>query len=501
MAAIFMSDVTLRIHTEDGKTHHAETPLEIKAKDFINEIVEGLGLSTSSVWSLYNKGMSAFLDPDKTLGQNRVSSGQDLYLNRRRSQRNTIICQNCRTENSAENRVCQSCGKPLVHGRGSSDIKIRVHMPNGSIHLAEVPSTLIAKELIAELVRAVGVAVKDSTGAPIGWKLDDKDSDRALVPEWTLGENGVHNDHDLYLRAPDQPPPRPQPKPMPLWIIAAVLGVLVLVGITAIFAFHPRPKPVPVTLSVNPAAVTLRASQRQEFKASVTGSDNQMVQWSVEPAIGTISPDGLYRAPVSVLTEQSVRITATSKADPRVSAIASVTLKPVPKPPAQISVAVVPMHASVSPGQQQEFIARVTGTENRTVQWSVSPPIGSISADGMYLAPSSVPVEQAVKITAISKADSHKSASVVLTLLSNVLVKVYPVSVTLAAGKKQKFKSSVTGTENTSVEWSISPMLGSISEKGEYKAPSSVSPGQIVKVTATSKADQHKSAGANVTLK
>jgi pro-kumamolisin-like protein len=84
------------------------------------------------------------------------------------------------------------------------------------------------------------------------------------------------------------------------------------------------------TVSVNPQTVNLTAGQQQQFAASVTGTANQAVTWSiasVAPATaapGTISATGLYTAPATVTSAQ-VTIKATS-ADGTASGTAKVTL-------------------------------------------------------------------------------------------------------------------------------------------------------------------------------
>jgi hypothetical protein len=40
------------------------------------------------------------------------------------------------------------------------------------------------------------------------------------------------------------------------------------------------------------------------------------VTWSVSPNLGTVSSNGLYTAPASVATQQTMRVIATSVADP-----------------------------------------------------------------------------------------------------------------------------------------------------------------------------------------
>ena len=83
---------------------------------------------------------------------------------------------------------------------------------------------------------------------------------------------------------------------------------------------------LPPTISLTPTPVTLNTSQTQTFTATVTGSTNTSVTWSLSPAVGTISTTGLYTAPSSFGSTSSVTVTATSVADPAVSASAIVWL-------------------------------------------------------------------------------------------------------------------------------------------------------------------------------
>ena len=84
---------------------------------------------------------------------------------------------------------------------------------------------------------------------------------------------------------------------------------------------------VPVSVSVSPANATLSASQSQQFTATVTGSSNTAVTWSLSPAVGTISSSGLYTAPGVIASAQTVTVTATSVADATKSASATVSLQ------------------------------------------------------------------------------------------------------------------------------------------------------------------------------
>jgi 6,7-dimethyl-8-ribityllumazine synthase len=83
-----------------------------------------------------------------------------------------------------------------------------------------------------------------------------------------------------------------------------------------------------VVVSLRPCSTTLTASRAQQFAATVTGSSNKAVVWSLNPALGSISPSGLYVAPLSISSPQLVNVTATSVADPTKFASATVSLLP-----------------------------------------------------------------------------------------------------------------------------------------------------------------------------
>ncbi len=81
-----------------------------------------------------------------------------------------------------------------------------------------------------------------------------------------------------------------------------------------------------VGLDLTPSLVSLAQGQSRQFTATVTGTANTAVTWSRTPAVGTISSTGLFTAPATVTTPQSITITATSVAAPTVSNSAVVTL-------------------------------------------------------------------------------------------------------------------------------------------------------------------------------
>src|ERR1039457_7199151 len=68
----------------------------------------------------------------------------------------------------------------------------------------------------------------------------------------------------------------------------------------------------PVSVSVSPSAAALATGETWQFTATVTGSANMAVTWSISPSMGTISAAGLYTAPSMInSTSQTVTVTAT----------------------------------------------------------------------------------------------------------------------------------------------------------------------------------------------
>jgi len=78
----------------------------------------------------------------------------------------------------------------------------------------------------------------------------------------------------------------------------------------------------PVSGSISPGSVSLTPAQTQVFVATVANSSNTAVTWSVSPAVGSISAAGVYTAPVSITSSQTISVAAISVADPTKSAVA-----------------------------------------------------------------------------------------------------------------------------------------------------------------------------------
>src|SRR5208337_469037 len=127
-----------------------------------------------------------------------------------------------------------------------------------------------------------------------------------------------------------------------------------------------------------------------------------------------------YTAPAAVPTPATVTLTATSVADVTKSAPATITISAGPVP---ISVSISPTSASLPVTKQQQFAATVTNdSSNQGVSWQVNgvtggtPTFGTVSTGGLYTAPAAVPTPATFNVSAVSKADSTKTASARVTI-------------------------------------------------------------------------------------
>ncbi len=233
-----------------------------------------------------------------------------------------------------------------------------------------------------------------------------------------------------------------------------------------------------VSISVSPSTATLAPSQRMSFTASVLNSSDTTVFWAVNGitngndivgqicAAGTIpcappaspaSGDVDYLAPSTPPSTNPVTLTAISHADLSRSAAALITV--TPSQSGSVTIAISPQYAFLAPSTDtpstQQFFATVTGASNTGISWSVQSGVpgtgcagaacGSVSAAGLYSAPSTAPSPNRVAIIATSAADPTKSASAAIGITSGPTIEaILPSSAT--ADPVESFPLEVQGT-------------------------------------------------------
>jgi hypothetical protein len=259
--------------------------------------------------------------------------------------------------------------------------------------------------------------------------------------------------------------------------------------------------PPTVSVTVSPASASVFTSGIQSFTATVNGSANTAVNWSVNgvaggnSTLGTISTTGLYTAPSSVPNPSTVTVMATSQADSTKSANAAVAISV----PQSVAVSLSPTSVSLQTGGSQQFTPTVTGTSNTAVTWATtggtfsSPGSGSPANSTLYTAPASA---GPYTVTATSLADPTKSAS---ATVSAIQLAITPSTVTLlnSGPRTQIFNATVSGSSSP-VNFSAS--AGTISPAGNSATFTAPTGSGTYTVTAALADNPSISASATVTV-
>lgn len=267
---------------------------------------------------------------------------------------------------------------------------------------------------------------------------------------------------------------------------------------------------VVIVVGVTPSAQTLNVGQTHQFVATVTGSPDQGVSWWVNDieggnaVVGTIDVAGLYTAPATPPTPNTVTLKAVSVVDPSRAATASVTV-----------VNPVPTLVSISPTTVDAGSPDTT----LTVTGADFTPQSMVQLDDILLATA---FESGTQLTALVPAAELTSPGTLpvtvmtpgpgggtsnpVDLTVRALVAVSPSQRTLSVNQTQQFTATVAESSDQSVTWSVNDIpggdatVGTISETGIYIAPAAVPVPDSVTVKATSVADPAKSGTALVTV-
>jgi hypothetical protein len=86
--------------------------------------------------------------------------------------------------------------------------------------------------------------------------------------------------------------------------------------------------PVGIMVAVSPQVATVKISQTLTLSATVTGTTNQTVTWSVLSSCGAVSSSGIFTAPATVPAGQICEVIAQSQQDPGKSGKARLTISP-----------------------------------------------------------------------------------------------------------------------------------------------------------------------------
>jgi hypothetical protein len=168
-----------------------------------------------------------------------------------------------------------------------------------------------------------------------------------------------------------------------------------------------------IQVKIDPAQLTAAPDQVVKFTATVTGTSDTRVRWSID-CCGTVAQDGTVTAPHA---NGSYQVTVQSLADSSKTTTAKLTVVT----PTSIAVTIDPSEVTVSPGDAWIFHATVTGTSDTRVTWSVAESGGGqVDGNGVYIAPSNA--LGVFHVVATSVADRSKAARATVTVAYNDLI-------------------------------------------------------------------------------
>ena len=270
-----------------------------------------------------------------------------------------------------------------------------------------------------------------------------------------------------------------------------------------------------VAVAVSPASASPRCGTGTSLTATVSGSSNTAVSWTVDgvangnASVGAVTGTGntvTYMAPA---TAGSHTVMATSAADPTKNAVAAITAQAA----AAVAVSVTPSSASLNTGGSAAITATVSGSSNTAVAWTVdgvangNTTVGLLTGTGntvTYTAPAAAG-SHAVKAT--SSADATKSASATVSVLAPaVTIASNPASATVSPSGSLAITATVGGSSNTAVTWAVDGVangnatVGTLTGTGStvtYKAPSASGSHTV---TATSAANPASSSTTRITV-
>ncbi len=245
--------------------------------------------------------------------------------------------------------------------------------------------------------------------------------------------------------------------------------------------------------------------------ATLTGAGTALVGLQV-PFSGSVTLQVVVTDNLGLSDTAQVRLSASSASSTGPASAGTTPCLTSITPALPITVSVNP---STGPTVQagvgsQAFTAAVTSAANTAVTWKVNgvaggnATSGTITAAGLYTAPTSVPTNPVVTVSAVSVANPAAMGFMGLTITAPVAVSVTPAAAALLTNATLPFVASVSNTGNQTVSWLVNGIaggnasVGTVTSAGVYAAPASVPSPPSVTVTAVSAADPAAAPGVAV---
>ena len=245
-----------------------------------------------------------------------------------------------------------------------------------------------------------------------------------------------------------------------------------------------------ITLTLKTSASTVALGESLTLTATVSGTPNAVLTWSVDgvtngnSTTGMLTGTGLTRTytapPVNVPNPNPVTFKILSAADNTTSQTATATVADT------IVVTVNPSSTKVALGGTQVFTATISNTMNTALNWYVNGVLdgnatqGTLTGTGLtrtYTAPPvDVPSPNSAWIRVVSAADPAKYTTVKVTVTDSIAITLSPSSASVALGGTKLFTATISNTANTGLYWYVNGYHNGSSTQGKLSACTTTAP-------------------------
>lgn len=222
---------------------------------------------------------------------------------------------------------------------------------------------------------------------------------------------------------------------------------------TLIVNVSTKPLPAPkLTVFPDPACTSL--SQTVEFTGIVENATNTNVLWTLVSGGGSIDSTGIYTAPAAT---GSAMVRAVCEANTNIYQDIIVNIHSTPAGCCEDLPNIYPKKTTITPSATQQMILYINGIEVSPTgaTWSVDSGPGSISASGLYTAPSSTTNSVGVAVVKAETTAECYDTSTILISHDSIDIEVLPKLITCYPGDEAVFDSTVFGTDDQTVTWTI----------------------------------------------
>ena len=186
-----------------------------------------------------------------------------------------------------------------------------------------------------------------------------------------------------------------------------------------------------ISITISPATASVNVATEQQFQDFIQGGTNNVTIWQVNgitggnDAVGRIDSNGLYHAPATAPSPNTVSVIAVSFEEQKLSATSAVTIAPAPV--VTITSPSAPVTVSSGSAKIVNFSATETGGSTNIIAWYVGPvgglgilggnaTFGTITAGGVYRAPATPPLGRTVTVTAAAQDSPNSTATLAVTI-------------------------------------------------------------------------------------